>query len=93
MPIYFCHSTLEVWQLYSKGAAEIWGHLISYTLSNAASFIGVFRGNDTVAVEVLYGGPAGISFCNSFFAGFHNLISSILLFLALLAVRNYFKMR
>lgn len=93
MPIYTYHSTIEIWQLYSKGAAEIWGHLISYTLSNAASFIGVFRGNDTVAVEVLYGGPAGISFGNSFLAGTHNLISSILLFLALLAVRNYFKMR
>lgn len=69
------------------------GHLFNYTLSNALPFIGVFRGNDTVAVEVLYGGPAGIPFCNSFLAGTHNLISSILLFLALLAVRNYFKMR
>ncbi len=69
------------------------GHLFNYTLSNALPFIGVFRGNDTVAVDALYGGAAGIPFWNSFLAGTHNLISSILLFLALLAVRNYFKMR
>jgi uncharacterized protein YjbI with pentapeptide repeats len=69
------------------------GHLFNYTLSNALPFIGVFKGNDTVAVEALYGGAAGIPFWNSFLAGTHNLISSILLFLALLAVRNYFKMR
>ncbi|MFC4349057.1 pentapeptide repeat-containing protein [Kordiimonas lipolytica] len=65
-------------------------HLINYTFSNATPVLGVIKANDSAAVQALFTGgqPPWVTLL----AGVHNLISTIFLFFALLAIRNYFKL-
>jgi|GEM_PF-5409194 len=65
-------------------------HLINYTFSNATPVLGVIKASDSAAVQALFNGgqPPWVTLL----AGVHNLISTIFLFFALLAIRNYFKL-
>ncbi len=65
-------------------------HLINYTFSNATPVLGVIKASDSAAVQALFigGQPPWVTLL----AGVHNLVSTVFLFFALLAIRNYFKL-
>ncbi|WP_417459963.1 hypothetical protein [Kordiimonas sp.] len=65
-------------------------HLINYTFSNATPVLGVIKMGDTAAMAALFGGAQAPWV--TLLAGAHNLISTVFLFFALLAIRNYFKL-
>lgn len=67
-------------------------HLANYTLANALPIVGVFSSGNSKAVIALYGEAAGVPFHVGLLAGVHNLLSTVFLFFALLAIRNYFKL-
>ncbi len=68
---------------------EDYGHLFNYTLSNSTPILGVIKSGDTDAMRVLFGESSPFL---TVLNGAHNIISTIFLFFALLAVRNYFKL-
>ncbi len=65
-------------------------HLVNFTFSNSTPVLGVIKADGGAAVKALFGGalPPMVAF----FGGIHNLLSTIFLFFALLAIRNYFKL-
>ncbi|MCJ9428602.1 pentapeptide repeat-containing protein [Kordiimonas marina] len=77
------------------GIGGLWtdmGHLVNYTLANAFPIVGVFHASNSRAVDALFGEANGVPFDVGLMAGAHNIASTIFLFFALLAVRNYFKL-
>ncbi len=74
-----------------------WTHLVNYTLSNSIPILGVLKSRDSAAVKALFC-QQGAKTCDLSpylisLSGAHNLLSTIFLFFALLAIRNYFKLR
>jgi len=65
--------------------------LVSFTIANALPVVGIFQAGNSRAASILYG-EGGLPFIVGLLAGAHNLASTIFLFFALLAVRNYFKL-
>lgn len=71
--------------LTSGGLAE----LFSYSAANSLPFLGLFKGTESEAVTYLFHDADGIPYWLSVL---HNLIATIHIFFALLAIRNYFKL-
>lgn len=67
--------------------------LFSYTFSQTIPFLGIFKDNSSYVVDYLWGKPEQINFMVGALSVIQNLISTVFLFLFLLGVRNYFKLR
>lgn len=63
--------------------------LFSYSAANSLPFLGLFKGVESEAVTYLFHDADGIPYWLSVL---HNLIATIHIFFALLAIRNYFKL-
>ena len=65
------------------------GYLFSFSAANSLPFLGLFKGIENDAVQHLFHLPKNIPYWLSVW---HNLIATIHIFFALLAIRNYFKL-
>jgi len=68
-----------------------WQDLVGFTVANSLPVIGIFQSGDSRASRVLFG-EGSLPFEVGIAAGAHTLLSTIFLFFALLAIRNYFKL-
>lgn len=84
---WLCSDRFGVGGLMRDGA-----HLLNYTLANSFPIVGVFSASNSRAVDALFGEANGVPFIVGLLAGGHNIVSTVFLFFALLAVRNYFKL-
>lgn len=72
---------------------KITGHLFNYSMAQSIPFLGIIQGGDSVAIGYLWGGTANIPFWAKVLSSLQTIVGSIFLFLSLLAVRNYFKLK
>lgn len=84
----YSYYTGERISAFSSG--DKYSHLLHFSTINSMPFLGVVRGETSQAGVWLYG--EAIPGWVSFFSITQNIFSSVLLFLALLAVRNRFKL-
>ncbi|MBO6505097.1 MAG: pentapeptide repeat-containing protein [Kordiimonadaceae bacterium] len=66
--------------------------LASYSFANSLPLLGYISDSYDVSVNVLFGGVDKVPPWVRVWAFFQNLVSAILIFFALLAIRNYFKL-
>ncbi len=88
--VYFSQIDWTFAEMNSDG--ESWFDLISYSVLNSLPLIGYASDTYGVSVDVLFGGIANVPWPVKVTAFFQNIASAVLLFFALLAIRNYFKL-
>jgi len=88
--VYFSQIDWTFAEMNSDG--ESWFDLVSYSVLNSLPLIGYASDTYGVAVDVLFGGIDKVPWFVKLTAFFQNIASAILLFFALLAIRNYFKL-
>ena len=81
------------WSVAEMNAdGEAWFDLASYSVLNSLPLIGYASDTYGVAVNTLFGGIENVPWPAKVVAFIQNIASAILLFFALLAIRNYFKL-
>ncbi|WP_025896805.1 pentapeptide repeat-containing protein [Kordiimonas gwangyangensis] len=88
--VYFSQIDWTFAEMNSDG--ESWFDLVSYSVLNSLPLIGYASDTYGVSVDVLFGGIANVPWFVKLTAFFQNIASAVLLFFALLAIRNYFKL-
>ncbi len=88
--IYFSQISWSVAEMNADG--EAWFDLASYSVLNSLPLIGYASDTYGAAVNTLFGGIESVPWPAKVVAFIQNIASAILLFFALLAIRNYFKL-
>lgn len=88
--IYFTQINWTVAEMNADG--EAWFDLASYSVLNSLPLIGYASDTYGAAVNTLFDGIENVPWPAKVVAFFQNIASAILLFFALLAIRNYFKL-
>ena len=88
--VYFSQIDWTFAEMNSDG--ESWFDLVSYSVLNSLPLVGYASDTYGVSVNVLFGGIENVPWLVKVTAFFQNIASAVLLFFALLAIRNYFKL-
>ena len=88
--VYACAADFSLLDLIlGQLSCRDYGELLSFTAANSVPFIGLFKGSDSGAITHLFVSADNIPYWASVA---HNLIATVHIFFALLAIRNYFKL-